>query len=351
MSKTLIIDPGHGGTDSGTKGFGVNEKDWNLKISLYQYERLKSLGANVGITRTTDITLDNTQRINLIKNKYDYCSSNHFNAFNGTARGVETIHSIYNDGIEAKQLAGAIVKASGLPLRRVFTRNLKSGVDYYYMHRLTGNTTTIITEYGFIDNKEDHDFYKNENNFYNVAEVVVKEWCKILEVKYTSPEGKVIIPISSKPEQTKSKNNDVVRVETNLKGRRVESIYKGTDRLNFYDGPRWSNPTGTFGKGEGWIIDGLYRVDGSLMYKVQNSKGDHYYITASEKYVRVVGESSKIANEKNGDITTNSIVDYLISIEEDHSFTHRKKLAERYSIKNYRGTASQNTNLLRKLRR
>lgn len=196
MSKTLIIDPGHGGTDPGAIGFGVNEKDWNLKISLYQYNRLKELGANVAITRTTDRTLDSAPRTNLIRGKYDYCLSNHFNAFNGSARGVETIHSIYSNGETAKRLADAIVKASGLPLRRVFKREGRSG-DYYFMHRLTGSTETTISEYGFIDNKQDHDYYKNEDNFYKVAEAVVKGWCAILGVKYADPGAKEDTPAAS----------------------------------------------------------------------------------------------------------------------------------------------------------
>ena len=44
----VIIDAGHGGSDPGG---GSNqywkEKDLNLKISLYEYERLKQLGIPV----------------------------------------------------------------------------------------------------------------------------------------------------------------------------------------------------------------------------------------------------------------------------------------------------------------
>lgn len=200
MTKTIIIDPGHGGTDPGANGFGVNEKDWTLKISLYQYGRLKELGVAVAITRTSDKTLDSVSRTNLIKDKYDYCMSNHFNAYNGSARGIETIHSIYSNNAIAIRLADIIVATSKLPLRRVFNRRGKAG-DYYFMHRLTGSTHTIIVEYGFIDNKEDHDYYKNEGNFYKVAESVVKEWCAILGVEYVVPNKSVSKP--SKPTQAK----------------------------------------------------------------------------------------------------------------------------------------------------
>ncbi|WP_212949424.1 DUF3597 family protein [Siminovitchia terrae] len=47
---------------------------------------------------------------------------------------------------------------------------------------------------------------------------------------------------------------------------------------------------------------------------------------------------------------TGSIVDYLKSINVDSSFANRKKLAAKQGIKDYTGTALQNTQLLKKLR-
>lgn len=184
MSKSIMIDPGHGGTDPGAIGFGVREKEWTLRMSLYQYERLKELGAKVGITRTTDKTLDSVPRTNLIKGKYDLCISNHFNAFNGSARGIETIHSIFGGKEFATLIANALVKATGLPLRRVFSKGNNSGTDWYFMHRLTGATRTVIVEYGFLDNVTDHNWYKNESNFYKAAEAVIEAICKEIGITY-----------------------------------------------------------------------------------------------------------------------------------------------------------------------
>lgn len=56
------------------------------------------------------------------------------------------------------------------------------------------------------------------------------------------------------------------------------------------------------------------------------------------------------AKPKKGDQKTTSIVDYLKSIGEPSSFANRKKLAAKYGIKNYSGTAAQNTQLLKKMR-
>jgi N-acetylmuramoyl-L-alanine amidase len=51
-----------------------------------------------------------------------------------------------------------------------------------------------------------------------------------------------------------------------------------------------------------------------------------------------------------GDQKTNSIVTYLNSIGVDSSFSNREKLAAKYGIRGYRGTADQNTSLLKKMR-
>ena len=83
--KGVVIDPGHGGTDSGATGNNQYEKDYTLKISKYMYDRLKELGIPVTLTRDTDITLSPTDRVNKILSAYGdnpdvIVVSNHLNA-------------------------------------------------------------------------------------------------------------------------------------------------------------------------------------------------------------------------------------------------------------------------------
>lgn len=84
----IVIDPGHGGIDGGAVGNNQNEKDYTLKISKYMYDRFKSLGIPVSITRDTDITLSPTERTNKILSFYGndpnvIVISNHLNAGGG----------------------------------------------------------------------------------------------------------------------------------------------------------------------------------------------------------------------------------------------------------------------------
>lgn len=90
--KGIVIDPGHGGDDPGAIGNGIVEKDLTLEISKYMYDRLKSLGIPVYITRNTDETLSPTDRVNRILNAFGndkdvIVVSNHINAGGGDNPG------------------------------------------------------------------------------------------------------------------------------------------------------------------------------------------------------------------------------------------------------------------------
>ena len=176
MKPILIIDPGHGGNDPGG---GSNkhwkEKDFNLKVSLYQLDRFIELGIPTAITRRTDVTLGPTERAKFVRESgAKYCISNHVNA--GGGEGAETIHSIYSKPTMARVILDEIVKA-GQKERRVFVRTLPNNPkrDYYFMHRETGVVETTIVEYGFADNANDTERLLANWNKY--AESVVLAFC------------------------------------------------------------------------------------------------------------------------------------------------------------------------------
>ena len=92
----IVLDSGHGGSDSGATGNGIIEKDLTLKISQYIYNKLKELGIPVTMTRTTDETLDPKERVNRILNAYGNSDdvivvSNHINAGGGDGQSVTNI--------------------------------------------------------------------------------------------------------------------------------------------------------------------------------------------------------------------------------------------------------------------
>ncbi|MFB4471789.1 N-acetylmuramoyl-L-alanine amidase family protein [Oceanobacillus caeni] len=70
----------------------------------------------------------------------------------------------------------------------------------------------------------------------------------------------------------------------------------------------------------------------------------------SLKGIKSKPKQKPVSNPKTSTYKGNSLVDYLVSIKEDHSFANRSKLASKYGIKNYKGTATQNTQLLNAMR-
>lgn len=75
-------------------------------------------------------------------------------------------------------------------------------------------------------------------------------------------------------------------------GKRVESIHsKGKGRLRFYSSPSWkdADKVGTLKKGYGFpeIVEKV-KVGKGEQFKVKNSKGKVFYVTANERFVRVV---------------------------------------------------------------
>lgn len=189
--RKVIIDPGHGGTDSGATGNNLLEKDYNLLISKYMYDRFKELGVPVAITRDSDTTLSPTDRVNTILNKFGNSSdviliSNHVNS--GGGEGAEVIYALRNRDTLARRILENI-GATGQTTRKYYQRRLPSDTskDYYFIHRNTGNLEPLIVEYGFIDDTKDVEFLKE--NYKELAEAVISAVANYIGVPYTPPEG------------------------------------------------------------------------------------------------------------------------------------------------------------------
>ncbi len=188
--RKVIIDPGHGGTDAGATGNNLLEKDYNLLISKYMYDRFKELGVPVAITRDSDTTLSPTDRVNTILNKFGNSSdviliSNHVNS--GGGEGAEVIYALRNKDTLAKRILENI-GATGQETRKYYQRRLPSDTskDYYFIHRNTGNLEPLIVEYGFIDDTKDVEFLKE--NYEELAEAVISAVANYIGVPYTPPE-------------------------------------------------------------------------------------------------------------------------------------------------------------------
>lgn len=184
--------PRHGGTDPGATGNGIIEKDLTLDISKYMYNRFKELGIPVTLTRTTDETLEPTQRVERILAAYGdnpnvIVISNHINA--GGADGAEVIYALRNTSTLANLILDNI-EIEGQNVRKAYQRRLPSDTskDYYFIHRDTGTTQPVIIEYGFLDSTGD-DVNQLKNDYESLAEAVVRAIAEYINVPYIPQNG------------------------------------------------------------------------------------------------------------------------------------------------------------------
>lgn len=190
----VIVDAGHGGTDPGASSGDIIEKDYTLKISNYMYNRFKELGIPTFITRTTDTTLNPTDRINTITpyvtSSDDIVISNHLNA--GGGDGAEVVYALRNDDTLAKSILDNI-EATGQNIRKWYQRKLpsNSSKDYYYIIRNTSPAESVLVEYAFLDSTKD-DRNQIKNDWEKWAEAVVKAVAEYKGYNYVAPGGNTV---------------------------------------------------------------------------------------------------------------------------------------------------------------
>lgn len=165
----IMVDPGHGGRDSGTYYGKIYEKNINLEISKVLEEELTKNGAIVYMTRTRDIDLssiydsakkrgDLYRRLLKIKEtKSDLYISIHINWYQNTSmKGAEVLYNSINENNE--KLAKSIMKEFKTDLGS--TRTVK--ITDLYMYR---NTTTpgVLVECGYLSNPTERTLLQQEN--------------------------------------------------------------------------------------------------------------------------------------------------------------------------------------------
>ena len=179
--KTIVLDPGHGGSDPGAIGpTGLQEKQVTLPIAEYLKSILEAKGAKVILTRTTDVDVygphasgvDELQaRVNVANgNRADAFISIHINSFSNP--NVGGIATYYFDGSDqSKKLAsavqGQIAEHSGFN----GDRGIQPGNLYVLRHSLM---PSILVELGFISNPKEEENLKEMSTRQEFANELAK---------------------------------------------------------------------------------------------------------------------------------------------------------------------------------
>ncbi|MFC0270122.1 SH3 domain-containing protein [Metabacillus herbersteinensis] len=147
-NKTIVIDPGHGGRDSGAVGArGSLEKNLTLRTSKLIFDKLKASGANVFLTRSNDSYISLNSRISTSHYRdADAFVSVHYDSF--ANRSVTGVTSYYYNSLKDKPLA------TSLHNELAKQSNIKNrGVRYGNFHVVRENKKpSVLLELGFISN-------------------------------------------------------------------------------------------------------------------------------------------------------------------------------------------------------
>ncbi|HAM1439094.1 TPA: N-acetylmuramoyl-L-alanine amidase [Listeria monocytogenes] len=272
----LAVFAGHGGVDSGAVGNGYHEDDLALDIMKRTTKVLRNAGHTVINNRTADVNRNISADAKLAnREKVAAVIEFHFDAAGASAEGTTGFYCATSSS--SKRLAQCVNDK----LDDVFKdRNVKP--DTSTRHGRLGilrETKAVATlqEVAFITNKNDVAKYnaKADEVARKAAEGILSYFNEKLSVaKPTTPSKPAPKPATPMP------NNS-------YKNKKLVSKVNG---LRFYNKPSWSDKdvAGTVTKGIGFpTIVSKVKVGTAYQYKVKNSKGATYYITASDKYVEL----------------------------------------------------------------
>ena len=150
--KTVVIDPGHGGVDSGTMGIAGKEADVNLDIATRLKDLLENGGLRVVMTRSADDLVSADARI-AVANQEDqadsvFCSI-HCNSGRPSLSGIETFYAAVADTgpqpLRSVALATAIHAATVLA-----TQGHDIGIRPSKFKVLTNKLPGVLIDCGFL---------------------------------------------------------------------------------------------------------------------------------------------------------------------------------------------------------
>lgn len=171
-NRIVVLDAGHGGSDSGATGNGLREKDLTLKIvkSAKTYFD-KNSGYKVYYTRLSDWYPSLSGRSDLANNVgADRFISVHINSASASAHGTETLYNSKgyksSSGLTSynwsNKIHGYVRPATGFT-----NRGLKNRTGLAVLRNT--KTASSLTEIGFISNKKEAKKMKSNTGTYGKA--------------------------------------------------------------------------------------------------------------------------------------------------------------------------------------
>ena len=193
----VVIDPGHGGYDTGASYGGFEEKDLTLIISEMLKKHLEKYGITVFLTRDEDGFLSLAERVDITNSiKPHVFISIHANAMKTSRkiRGVETYYWTSRSQKLAYYIHKNILSSIGIPDH--FIRKARFFVIKYT------SSPAILAELGFLSNHDDRRLLTNSTIQDKYAKALSEAILKFLDIE---------------PEQAKSSEKDKTEEKVSVK--------------------------------------------------------------------------------------------------------------------------------------
>ncbi len=168
----IVIDPGHGGVDTGAGNGGYNESSFTLDYAKTLKSALEEEGFKVKLTRESDVQIDHYgegSRTGIAyETKAKLYLSIHLNSSNSRIqKGVEIYRAYEDNNTYAKVLADNIVKyANG-----VYSNNPQNKIlDGVYMRVYSAENIASLKKEAKRDGYEPYEFTDHETYYYFIRE-------------------------------------------------------------------------------------------------------------------------------------------------------------------------------------
>ena len=156
--KTIVVDPGHGGSNPGAVANNTQEKDNNLAVALKLQDKLLQAGAKVVMTRSTDRTVapEGSSLGQELQARVDLAEANHADIFvslhsnennDSNIKGTMTFYNTDQSSQLAQEVQNAVIEQ---------TQSVDKGVSHatFYVLRNT-SMPSILIEMGFVSNPDE----------------------------------------------------------------------------------------------------------------------------------------------------------------------------------------------------
>ena len=156
-SQTIVIDPGHGGTDPGAVALDTKEKDVVLQVGLKLKPLLEQTPINIVYTRTTDKYLTLAERVEVA----DQVNANlfvsiHANSSTNTSANGSEVYFYSKSGASYSQNSQELaekIQERFISMVGTTDRGTKEG-NYYVLRE--NSRAAVLVELAFINNSSDN---------------------------------------------------------------------------------------------------------------------------------------------------------------------------------------------------